>query len=56
MHYNVIIKVAQVKAGQFANLFQTVDQRVAVDKQLAGGFRHVQVVLEELLNGEKGVR
>lgn len=48
-----IVKVAQVKAGQLANLFQTVDQRIAVDKQPAARLRDIQVVFKEALDGEQ---
>ena len=30
-------------------------QRVAVHKQAAAGFRHIQVILEEALDGEQGL-
>lgn len=34
-----IVKISQIKADCMLNLFQTIDQRVAMDIQLAGGFR-----------------
>ena len=42
-----IIEVAQVKAGQLADLLKAVDQRVAVNEQTAARLRDVQVVLKK---------
>ena len=50
-----IIEVAQVKAGQLADLLKTVDQRVAVNEQTAACLGDVQVVLKEALDGEQGL-
>ena len=51
-----IVKLAQVKAGQFLDLFKPVDQRVAVDKQTAACFRYIEVVFKEALDGEQRFR
>ena len=51
-----MVKLPQIKAGELLDLFQTVDQGVAVDEQLPGGFGNVQIVLEELVDGEQGLR
>ena len=48
-----VIEVAQIQAGQLADLLQAVDQRVAVYEQAAARFGNVQVVLEEALDGEQ---
>ena len=50
-----IIEVAQVKAGQLADLLKAVDQRVAVNEQTAARLGDVQVVLKEALDGEQGL-
>ena len=47
-----VIEVAQIKTGDLADLFQTVDQRVAVDEQAAAGLGDIQVVLKESLDEE----
>ena len=44
-----MLKLTQVKPGQLADLFQTVNKRVSVNKQLAGRFGNVEVVFEEAL-------
>ena len=41
------------RPGELLDLLQTVDQRVSVDEQLAGGLGDVQVVLKELVDGEQ---
>ena len=48
-----IIEVAQVKAGQLADLLKAVDQRVAVNEQTAARLGDVQVVLKEALDREQ---
>ena len=48
-----VVELAEVKAGELLDLFQPVDQRVAVDEQLARRLGHVQVILEELVDGEQ---
>ena len=48
-----VVKFAQVKSCELLDFFQTVNKGVSVNKQLAGGFGNVQVVLEELLNGKQ---
>ncbi len=49
-----MVEFPQVQPGQLANLFQPIHQGVSVHEQLPGGFGHVQVVLEEALNGHEG--
>ena len=48
-----MVKLAQVKTRQFLDFLQTVDQSIAVDKQLPRGLGYVQIVLKELLNGKE---
>ena len=48
-----VVKVAQIQAGQLANLLQTVDQRVAMDEQPAARLGDIQVVFKEALDGEQ---
>ena len=48
-----MVELPQIQAGELFDLLQAVDQRIAVDKQLAAGLRNVQVVLEELLDGKQ---
>ena len=48
-----MLEFTQIKTGQLADLLQTVDQRIAVNEELAGGFGHIQIVLEEALNGHE---
>ena len=50
-----MVELAQIKAGELLDLLQTVDQGVAVDKQLPGGFGNIQIVFEELVDGEQGL-
>ena len=38
-----VIELAQVETGQFFDLFETVDQRVAVYEQLARGLGNVRL-------------
>ena len=51
-----VVEFAQVEPGQLLDLFQAVNQRVAVHKQTAAGFGNVQVVLKEALDGEQRFR
>ena len=46
-----VVELPQVQAGELLDLFQTVDQRIAVDKELPGSLGDVQVVLKELVDG-----
>ena len=48
-----VVKLPQVQAGELFDLLQAVDQGVSVNEQLAGGFRNVQVVFKEFLDGEQ---
>ena len=48
-----MVKLAQIQAGQFFDLFQAVNQSVAVDEQLSGGLRNIQIVLKELVDGKE---
>ena len=45
------VELTQIQTGQLFDLFQTIHQRIAVHKQAAAGFRHIQVILEEALDG-----
>ena len=46
-----IVKIAQVEADVALHLIQAVNQRVAVNLELARGFRKVQAVFKELFDG-----
>ena len=48
-----VIELAQVETGELLDLFQAVDQGVAVYKQAAAGFGDIQVVFKEALDGEQ---
>ena len=48
-----MVELPQVQAGELLDLLQAVDQGVSVDEQLPGGLGDVQVVLEELVDGEQ---
>ena len=48
--YDRIVELTQIESGEFFDLFQSVNQRIAVHEKLAGGFGYVQIVLEETLN------
>ena len=48
-----VIELAKVQTGQLFDLLKAVHQRIAVYEQLTRGLGYVQVVLEELLNGEQ---
>ena len=50
-----VVELPQVQAGELLDLLQPVDQGVAVDEELPGGLGDVQVVLEELVDGEEGL-
>ena len=50
-----VVELPQVQAGELLDLLQAVDQGVAVDEELSGGLGDVQVVLEELVDGEQGL-
>ena len=50
-----MVELTQVKTGQLLDLLQTIHQRVTVDEQLTGGLGHVQIVLEELIDGEQSL-
>ena len=45
-----IVELPQIQPRQLLDLLQPVHQRVAVDKQLAGGLGDVEVVLEEFVD------
>ena len=50
-----MLKLAEIQAGQLADLLQAVHQGIAVDEELTGGLGHIQVVLEELVDGEQSL-
>ena len=45
-----VIKGSHIKPGALLQLLQTIYERIPVDKKLSGGFRHVQIVLKELVD------
>src|SRR5690606_40039377 len=47
MQQQAIVGVVEVQPGQFGNTFQTVDQRVPVNIEVAGGFRQIAIGLEK---------
>ena len=55
LKYDGVVKLTQIQAGELLDLLQTIDQRVAVDEQLPGSFGNIQIVLEELVDGEQGL-
>ena len=55
LNHDGVVELPQVQAGELFDLFQPVDQGVAVDEQAAAGLGHVQVVLEKALDGEQGL-
>ena len=48
-----VVKLAQIETCELLDLLQPVDQRVAVDEQLPGRLRDVQVVFKEFVDGEQ---
>ena len=50
---NGVVKFPEIQPGELLDLLQTVYQRIAVDKQLAGRFGHVQIVFKELVDSEQ---
>ena len=48
-----VVKLTQVKTGELFNFFQTVHQRVPVDKQFSRSFGNIQIILKELIDGEQ---
>ena len=50
-----VVKLPQIETRQLLDLLQAIHQGIAVNKQLTAGLGNIQVVLKELLNGEKGL-
>ena len=50
-----MVKLAQIQTGKLLDLLQAVHQGVPVDEQLTGGFRNVQVVFKEFIDGKEGL-
>ena len=50
---NCVVKFTEIQTGKLLDFLQTVHKRIAVNKQLAGCFRDIQVVLKETLNGKQ---
>ena len=50
---NGVVELPQIQTRQLLDLLQPIHQRVPVDEQLPRRLRHVQVVLEELVDGEQ---
>ena len=48
-----VVKLPQIQPGELLDLFQPVDQCIAVDEELPGSLGDVQVVLKELVDGEE---
>ena len=49
-----MVKLTQVKSRYLLYLFKSVNQGIAVNKQLSGGLRNIEVILKETLNGKQG--
>ena len=52
---NGMVEFAQIETGELLDLFQTIDEGISVNKQLAGSLGDIQVVLKELLDGEESL-
>ena len=50
-----MVELAQIQTGQLADLLQTINQSIAVDKQLPGSLGNVQAVLKELIDGKQSL-
>ena len=50
-----VVELPQIQAGELLDLLQTIDQSIAVDKELSGGLGDIQVVLKELVDGEQSL-
>ena len=48
-----MLELAEVEACDLADLLKSVNESVSMYEELSGGFRNVQIVLEEALNGHK---
>ena len=48
-----MVELTQVEPGDLFDLFEAVNERVAMYEQLSGGFGNVQVVVEEGMYGLK---
>ena len=49
-----VVELAQIQPREPLDLFQTVHQRVPVNKQLPGGLGNVQIVFKEALDRKEG--
>ena len=49
-----MVKLTQVKSCYLLYLFKSVDQSVAVNKQLSRSLRNIEVIFKETLNCEQG--
>ena len=54
LKHDGVVELTQIQTGELLDLLQAVHQGVPVDKELPGGFGNVQVVFEELVDGEIG--
>lgn len=50
-----VVEFTQIQTGQLLDLLQAVHQCITVYEQLTGSLRYIQIVLEELLDGEEGL-
>lgn len=50
-----VVELPEVEARELLDLFQPVDQGVAVDEELAGGLGDVQIVFKEFIDGKQGL-
>ena len=48
-----IVELPQVQPRQLFNFLQPVDQGIAVDKELAGCLRYIQIVFKKLMYGKQ---
>ena len=49
-----MVKLTQVKSCYLLYLFKSVDQSVAVNKQLSRSLRNIEVIFKEALNCKQG--
>ena len=55
LKYDSVIKFAQIQTCLLFDFLQAIHQSIAVDKQLTGSLRHIQIVLKELIDGKEGL-
>ena len=51
--HDSILKLSEVKACELLYLLKAVNQSITMNKEFSGCFGNVEVILKELVNGEK---